>query len=94
MNHSYKIHPANVHFQSDGVTEQIGFYKTFIPKNALIDVFGNWSKISTLNTKAAILKYFKMQETRNAIQRRVEISLPDQVNVELDATGIVLEYSG
>ena len=85
---------ANVHFQSDGVTEQIGFYKTFIPKNALIDVFGNWSRISGLTTKASILRFFKLQETRNGVQRRVETSLPDQVDVGLDSTGVILKFTG
>jgi hypothetical protein len=85
---------ANVHFQSDGVTEQSGFYKTFIPKNALIDVFGNWSRISGLTTKASILRFFKLQETRGGVLRRVEASLPDQVDVGLDSTGVILKFTG
>jgi len=85
---------ANAHYKADEVTLQSGFYKTFIPRNALIEVFGNWSRISGSSGKSEILDNFYLRKVRNAILTDLVDSEFENIDVLLDASGIIISYSG
>lgn len=85
---------ANAHYQADGSTLQSGFYKTFIPRSALIEVFGNWNRISGLSGKIQILENFYLKKVRNSILTDLVNSELENVDVSLNSDGIIISYSG